>query len=154
MNYQRAITPTIVIADQPTETDLAALKGEGYVGVVNLRNDGEPEQPIGTAAEGEKVRAAGLDYVHMGVGAAPMSVSGVESVCKFLDDHADGKVLVHCRKGGRAAAIVLIHQAQKHGWSPAEAAAKGAAIGLQVDGNLRVMVENYLDDHRKEHDPV
>ena len=55
----------------PTEADLRALKDEGYVGVVNLRNDGEPEQPLGTAAEGERVRSLGMDYVHYGVGSAP-----------------------------------------------------------------------------------
>ncbi len=149
MNYHRAITPSIVIADQPTEADLAALKEAGYFGVVNLRNDGEPEQPIGTKAEGEVVRSHGLDYIHMGVGGTPLLETKVDEVCKFINDHAEGKVLVHCRKGGRAAAIVLIHQALTHGWSPSEAVNKGKALGLDVDGNLRVMVETYLDDHRK-----
>ena len=150
MNFQREITPTIVIADQPTEADLASLKAAGFVGVVNLRNDGEPEQPLSTAEEGEKVRALGLDYIHMGVGSAPLMEMGVDAVCRFLDEHTkDGKVLVHCRKGGRAAAVVLLYEALSNGWMPSEAAAKGAAMGLQVDGGLRTMVETYLDDHRK-----
>ena len=68
MLFERAITPQVTIGDQPTEADLARLKAEGYTGVVNLRNDGEPEQPLGTAAEGEEVRALGMDYLHMGVG--------------------------------------------------------------------------------------
>jgi protein tyrosine phosphatase (PTP) superfamily phosphohydrolase (DUF442 family) len=113
---------------------------------VNLRNDGEPEQPLGTSAEGEKVRALGMDYLHMGVGGAPLSESGVKSVCDFID--TQGKVMVHCRKGGRAAAIVLIHQARANHWSAAEASAKGRGLGLEVDGGLRSIVENYLDDHR------
>ena len=149
MQFQRTITPEIVIADQPTEADLAALKAAGYVGVVNLRNDGEPEQPIGTVLEGEKVRALGLDYLHMGVGGGSLTEQGVESVVGFLGDHASGKTLVHCRKGGRAAAIVLLQQALEHGWSPTEAIKEGKEIGLDVDGGLRVMVETYLDDHRK-----
>ena len=149
MNYQRAITDSIVIADQPTEADLAALKADGYAAVVNLRNDGEPEQPIGTAAEGEIVKSHGLDYIHMGVGGAPLLETKVDEVCRFIAEHSEGKVLVHCRKGGRAAAIVLIQQALAHGWSAAEAATKGKALGLEVDGNLRLMIETYLDDHRK-----
>jgi uncharacterized protein (TIGR01244 family) len=148
MNFQRAIPPNLVIADQPTAADIEALPGQGFVGVVNLRNEGEPEQPIGTAAEGEKVRALGLDYIHMGVGAAPLLEQDVDQVCRFLDDHKEGKVLVHCRKGGRAAAIVLLCRALTKGWQPAEAAAKGKELGLDVDGNLRTMVETYLDDHR------
>ena len=150
MNFQREITPAIVIADQPTEADLASLKEAGFVGVVNLRNDGEPEQPLSTAEEGERVRALGLDYVHMGVGSAPLMESGIDTVCKFLDEQTkEGKVLVHCRKGGRAAAVVLLYEALSEGWKPSEAAEKGKEIGLEVDGGLRTMVETYLDDHRK-----
>lgn len=146
MFFERAITPQITIGDQPTEADLARLKAEGYTGVVNLRNDGEPEQPLGTSVEGEKVRALGMEYIHMGVGGTPLGETGVKAVCDFID--AQGKVMVHCRKGGRAAALVLIHQARVHDWSAAEAPAKGRGIGLEVDGGLRTIVENYLDDHR------
>ncbi len=145
----RTITAHVAISDQPTEDDLRAMKDAGYVGIVNLRHDGEPEQPLSTAAEGEQVRAAGLDYLHYGVGGAPLSDQGVTAVCEFLDRHADGKVLVHCRKGGRAAALVLIHEAKKHGWKTAEAVAKGQAMGLQVDGGLRLIVEQYLTQHAK-----
>jgi uncharacterized protein (TIGR01244 family) len=147
MLFERAITGQITIGDQPTEADLARLKAEGYSGVVNLRNDGEPDQPLSTSAEGEKVRALGMDYVHMGVGGSPLAEVGVKAVCDFIDTH--DKVMVHCRKGGRAAAIVLIHQARANGWSAAEAAAKGRGLGLEVDGGLRSIVENYLDDHRQ-----
>ncbi len=147
MLFERAITPGITIGDQPTEADLARLKAEGFNGVVNLRNDGEPEQPLSTAAEGEKVRALGMDYLHMGVGGSPLTEDGVRAVCDFIDAHP--RVMVHCRKGGRAAALVLLHQARANGWTAAEAAAKGRGLGLEVDGGLRAIVENYLDDHRQ-----
>jgi uncharacterized protein (TIGR01244 family) len=147
MNVKKPITPEITIADQPTEADLRALKDEGYVGVVNLRNDGEPEQPMGIAAEGAAARGLGLDYLHYGVGSAPLTAAGVGSVCEFIDKHAGaGKVLVHCRKAGRAAAIVLLQQAKAQRWSPDEALARGKAMGLEVDGGLKTLVENYLRD--------
>ena len=71
MNFMRAVTPEIAIGDQPTEADLAELKQQGYSGIINLRNDGEPDQPLSTGKEGEKARALGLEYLHYGVGAAP-----------------------------------------------------------------------------------
>jgi len=145
MKFQREIHPGIVIADQPDEMDLAGLHGRGFDGVVNLRNDGEPEQPISTAEEGKLVRAFDLDYLHVGVGGGPLDEKGVEAVCDFIDHH--GKVLVHCRKGGRAAALVLIQQARANGWSSSEVAARGKEIGLEVDGGLRTLVETYLDQH-------
>jgi uncharacterized protein (TIGR01244 family) len=142
------IKPTTVagvtIADQPTEGELRALKGQGYTGVVNLRNDGEPEQPLSPAEEGNKVREMGLDYLHYGVGGAPLSAEGVASVSEFLTRHASGKVLVHCRKGARAAALVLLHEARARNWGPDEAVARGRELGLDIDGGLRMMVENYL----------
>jgi len=146
MQFERAITPTITIGDQPTEADLARLQAEGYTGVVNLRNDGEPEQPIDTGAEGDKVRELGMNYIHLGVGATPLTKPGVESVCDFINQQ--GKVMVHCRKGGRAAALVLIQQAQAQGWSASEAVAQGRALGLEVDGGLRSVVESYLDANK------
>lgn len=147
MNVKKTITDAITIGDQPSGDDLNSLKAEGYVGVVNLRNDGEPEQPLSTSAEGDAARALGLDYLHYGVGSAPLTGDGVSSVCRFLDDHAGGKTLVHCRKGGRAAALVLLHRALSENWSPDEAVANGNALGLGVDGGLRALVETYLREH-------
>jgi uncharacterized protein (TIGR01244 family) len=148
MNVQRPITPTITIGDQPTEADLKTLKDEGYTGLVNLRNDGEPEQPLSTSAEGAKARALGLDYLHYAVGSSPLTASGVASVNEFLDRHTGaGKVMVHCRKGSRAAALVLLHQAKVNSWKNDEVFAKGKEMGLEVDAGLRTLVENYLKEH-------
>ncbi len=149
MNVKQPITPTITIGDQPTEADLEQLKHEGYVGVVNLRNPGEPDQPMSPQAEGEKVRALGLDYLHYGVGGAPLADPGVTAVCDFVDRHAQGsqKVLVHCRKGGRAVALLLLQQARANQWTPEEMISRGKAMGLEVDGGLKMMVEAYIQSH-------
>jgi uncharacterized protein (TIGR01244 family) len=146
MNVKRPVTATITIGDQPTEADLEQLKREGYVGVVNLRNDGEPEQPLSTSEEGAKVRALGLKYLHYGVGAGALAEPGVTAVCDFIDAHAQGagKVLVHCRKGGRAAAILLLQQARAKDWKAGEVFSNGKAMGLEVDGGLKTLVESYI----------
>jgi uncharacterized protein (TIGR01244 family) len=151
MNFMRAVTPKIAIGDQPTEADLAELKKEGFSGIINLRNDGEPEQPMNTAQEGEKARAIGLDYLHYGVGSAPLSAKGVTAVCDFIDQHGQGtnRVLVHCRRGPRAIALVLLQQARANKWTAAEVVAKGKAMGLEVDGGLKMLVESYLAEAGK-----
>ena len=146
MNYQREFSPTITIADQPTEADLEQLGDAGFKGIVNLRNDGEPEQPLSTEEEGKKVESLGMEYLHYGVGKPPLTTEGVESVCDFIDRHATAgeKVLVHCRKGGRASALVFLRQARANGWGPDDVQSKAAELGLAVEGNLRLMVEDYL----------
>jgi uncharacterized protein (TIGR01244 family) len=146
MNVKRPFTATITIGDQPTEADLKQLKAEGYVGVVNLRNDGEPDQPLSTSEEGTIVRDLGMDYLHYGVGSAPLTAAGVNAVADFVDRHGQGpnKVLVHCRRGGRVVALLLLQQALANNWSADEVIAKGKAMGLEVDGGLKTMVEAYL----------
>jgi uncharacterized protein (TIGR01244 family) len=148
MNVKRAVTPSITIGDQPTEADLSQLKQEGYTGVVNLRNDGEPEQPMSTMEEGNTVRALGMDYVHHGVGSAPLTVQGVTTVCDFIDKHSQGqeKVLVHCRRGPRAIALLLLQQARAQKWTNDQVFAKGKAMGLELDGGLKLLVEHFLQD--------
>jgi uncharacterized protein (TIGR01244 family) len=141
----KLVRDRIVIADQPTRDEILALPEEGYAAVVNLRRDGEREQPLGTAEEGEEARSAGLAYLHEGVGGAPLTPEGVDAVCRFVDEQsANGKVLLHCLKGGRAAAMAVVYLARKEGWPPQEAVAKGQELGLNVEGNLKVMVELFL----------
>jgi len=146
MNFKRDITPNVTVADQPTVEDLEACRSEGYAGVVNLRQENEPEQPLSPAEEGQRVHELGMEYLHVPVGGAPLSEAGVASVCEFIDRlaGAGAKVLVHCRKGGRAMALVLIQQARAHGWTVEEAIEKGRQMGLEVDGPLRTLVEAYL----------
>ncbi len=88
MNVKRLVTASITVGDQPIEAELSQLKQDGYTGVVNLRNDGEPEQPMSTTDEGNKVRALGMDYVHYGVGSTPLTVQDVTAVCDFIDKHS------------------------------------------------------------------
>jgi uncharacterized protein (TIGR01244 family) len=151
MNFMRAVTPAIAIADQPTEADLAELKEQGFSGIVNLRNDGEPDQPMNPSQEGEKARALGFDYLHYGVGSAPLSEQGVTGVCDFIEQHAQGasKVLGHCRRGPRAVALVLLQQARANKWTASEVVAKGKAMGLEVDGGLKTLVESYVNETGK-----
>ncbi|MDG3005713.1 beta-lactamase hydrolase domain-containing protein [Paludisphaera mucosa] len=146
MNLERPITDRITIADQPEEADLARFRDDGYGAVVNLRQDGEPEQPMDIAAEGREAAGLGMAYHHYAVGQPPLADPGVAEACDFIDrESAKGKVLVHCRKGARAAAIVLIQQARAHGWKPDEAVAKGRAIGIELEPPLRAKVEQYLN---------
>ena len=148
MNVKRAVTASITVGDQPTEADLSQLKQEGYTGVVNLRNDGEPDQPMTTTDEGNKVRALGMDYIHYGVGSTPLTVQGVTAVCDFVDQHSQGteKVLVHCRRGPRAIALLLLQQARAQKWTNADVFAKGKAMGLEIDGGLKMLVDHFLQD--------
>jgi uncharacterized protein (TIGR01244 family) len=145
----RSITPQLVVADQPSEAELGELRRDGFHAVVNLRHDGEPEQPLNPEAEGERARAFGLDYHAAPIGGAPLQPVAINAVCDFIDAQLEqgNKVLVHCRKGGRASALVLLQMARAAGWQAHEALANATQLGLPLEGNLRLLVEKYLDDH-------
>jgi len=142
----KQVTPEIWIGDQPSASDLEQLKERGIVGVVNLRNPGEPDQPLSPFEEGDLATALGLKYLHYGVGGKPLDPVGVSTVCEFLCAHTQDsqQVLVHCRKGGRALALVLLHLAKQQGWTADEIAHKCREHGLQLDPALLQMVEGYL----------
>jgi uncharacterized protein (TIGR01244 family) len=142
----REVTPQILVADQPTEADLDELMAAGLRGVVNLRHAGEPEQPLDPEGEGEAARARGLKYLHRGVGGAPISSELVADVTRFIAEQTqdEGRVLVHCRKGGRAAALVLLAMARMRHWNAADVIEQGRSLGLVVEGGLKQVVEEYL----------
>lgn len=145
----KRVLDRVAIADQPTEDDLRAVKESGFVAVVNLRNHGEPEQPLSPVAEGEKARELGLDYLHVGVGGAPLTRDGAVAVMEFIELHSKrGNVLVHCRKGGRAAALVALREAVHREWDAEQAAARAKTeLGIDLEGGMRTMIENYLREH-------
>ena len=138
MNFQRPITATITIGDQPAAADLEQLKQEGYKGVVNLRNDGEPDQPLSTSEEGNQVRALGMKYLHYGVGVAPLSEAGVTGVCDFVDETPKGRTRSWSTVDeGPRRHRPLTPPASGKSLGGEEVFAKGKALGLEVDGGLK-----------------
>ncbi len=114
------IAADVGVTDQPTEAELKALSGQGYRSVINLRREGEANQPMSPAEEGEKARAAGLGYGHVPVNSATLSDKEVQEFGKLMDS-LPGPVLVHCAAGQRAAALAIVHLAKKDGRTAEEA---------------------------------
>ena len=65
MENRIRIKDQLTIGAQPTEEQLKHLAEEGFKSVVNLRMPGEEEQPLSPDEEGEKVRALGMEYLHI-----------------------------------------------------------------------------------------
>ena len=148
MNFMRAVTPAIAIGDQPTEADLAELKKQGFSGIINLRNDGEPEQPMNSSQEGEKARALGLEYLHYGVGDAPLSEQGVTAFATSLTSTARGRARCSCIAGEepRPSACAYSSRPGRTKRSASEVVAKGKAMGLEVEGGLRCWSKAHVNE--------
>ena len=125
------------------------LKQEGYTGVVNLRNDGEPDQPLSTADEGTKGPGAGD-----GLPASWRRVGALDRPGR------DGRLQLHRsafarnRKGARSlpardrvpSHFYCFSRPATQKWTNAEVFAKGKEMGLDLEGGLKMMVDHFLQD--------
>ena len=136
-----AITEKLAVAPQPKLSDFQIFKRQGFTTVVNNRPDGEDPNQLGSAAEADAARAAGLGYVHIPVTSTGMTEDDAR-LLKETIEQAPGPVVAHCRSGARSFYLwVLSGDVDSH--TDAELLAKAAELG--VDANA---ARTWLAAHR------
>ena len=136
-----AITEKLAVAPQPKLSDFQIFKRQGFTTVVNNRPDGEDPNQLGSAAEADAARAAGLGYVHIPVTSTGMTEDDAR-LLKETIEQAPGPVVAHCRSGARSFYLwVLSGDLESH--TDAELLAKAAELG--VDANA---ARTWLAAHR------
>jgi uncharacterized protein (TIGR01244 family) len=149
MQDRMKINDTVTVGAQPTEDQLAELARAGFRTVVNLRTAGEQDQPLSPEAEGEKVRALGMVYLHIPVSTKDMKA---EQVDEFRQKFAGlpKPVFVHCHSGKRAGAFVMMSMAAEEGLSGDQTLRQAEQMGFRCDQPaLKEFVKGYVDRHRK-----
>ncbi len=150
MDNVMKISDQVTVGAQPTEDQIQQLGKQGYKSVVNFRTEGEEDQPLSPKAEGEKVRAAGLTYLHVPVS---MKSMGSEQVDQFREKYADlpKPVFAHCKSGKRAGAMVMMHMAVEQGMTGDQTLQQAEKMGFECDQpELKEFVKSYVDAHAKE----
>ncbi len=148
MKDLKKINDRITVSAQPSTDDIAQLKNDGFRTIVNLRTEGEEDQPMSPAEERQAVEKAGMKYVHLPVSSAGMAR---ELVDKFREQVAElpAPVLVHCQAGMRAGAFTMMATATKEGWSGDETLEKAKAMGFACEApELKQFVRSYVDSHQ------
>jgi uncharacterized protein (TIGR01244 family) len=136
-----AVTAKLAVAPQPILSDFQELRRLGFTTIVNNRPDGEDPNQLGSAAEEEAARAAGLGYVHIPVTSTGMTEDDAR-LLKETIEQAPGPVVAHCRSGARSFYLwVLSGDVDSH--TDAELLAKAAELG--VDANA---ARTWLAAHR------
>ncbi len=147
MKDLKKINDQITVSGQPTAEDITQLKNDGFRTIVNLRTEGEEDQPMSPDEERKAVEKAGMRYVHLSVSSATM---GPETVDKFRAQlpNFEGPVLVHCHAGMRAGAFTMMATATEEGWSGDETLEKAHAMGFECKApELKQFVRSYVDGH-------
>ncbi len=106
------ISDQVSAGPQPSADEIRNLSQQGFRTVVNFRTEGEEEQPLSPQAEGEKVRSAGMEYLHLPVS---MKAMGPELVDQFREKYPSlpKPVFAHCKSGKRAGAMVMMNMARR-----------------------------------------
>lgn len=140
------VSAKVSAGGQPSEEDIAALKASGVRKIINLRREGEQNQPLDPAAEGEVVKGAGLEYLHIPVDPKNLDPSSAAAVAKAIEE-SDGPVYVHCAAGGRAVTHALLADAKAQGSSADKVFKKAEEIGAPVtDEGFKAYVRKVAGD--------
>jgi len=144
-NYSR-VDASVGCGGQVNPAAMKALKAEGYVSVVNLREASEAGADIeaGRAA----AQAAGLKYIHLPFNAASPDPKVVDTFLAAVADTSNQPVFIHCGSANRVGGLWMIKRALRDGWPIEKAQAEGEAIGLR-DSKLTAFATEYIKTHRK-----
>ena len=135
------VTAKLAVAPQPILSDFQEFRRLGFATIVNNRPDGEDPNQLGSAAEEQAARAAGLGYIHIPVTSTGMTEDDAR-LLKETIEQAPGPVVAHCRSGARSFYLwVLSGDLDSH--TDAELLAKAAELG--VDTNA---ARSWLAAHR------
>lgn len=147
MQNTMKINDDVTVGPQPSDDEISELGQQGFKTVVNFRTEGEEEQPLAPDVEGEKVKAAGMEYLHVPVS---MKAMGPETVDEFRAKFADlpKPVYAHCKSGKRAGATAMMHMAVEQGMTGEQTLQKAQEMGFECDKEeLREFVAQYVDSH-------
>ncbi len=119
------VAPGVTIAGQPSDGDWKHLHRMGFRTVVNLRTDAE-----GAERERLLVNSSAMQYFHVPVDGTGVAPRHADAVAKIVEDAYNGRVLVHCSSGNRAAAVWAIYLARHRGVARDQALAAGESAGM------------------------
>ena len=140
------ISERLMVGGQPTENEIRELQVQGFEAIVNLRRDGEANQPLDPASEGKAATAVGLKYFHIPVNSADPKREQVEAVRTALSQ-VKGPVYVHCQGGGRACMMALLATAPASGYGAKEMMAQAETAGFPISNPaVAEFVGRVLDD--------
>lgn len=143
MINEQHINDHIFIGGALEEGDASALQERGFGTVISLLTTDEPG-----FHEEESVKSTGMDYVSI-----PVSPDVIDDAAamRFSQEVASSAapVYVHCKGGGRAGIMTLLHLATQSGWSLQHALEEGEKLGVKIgaDSPYRPFFESFLQRH-------
>lgn len=132
--------PGVRLGPQPTDEDVAELKGLGVRSVIDFRKPGETQTPNAALFARHQ-----LAYTNIPIARDNPEPGAAERLDQAMQAHP-GPYLLHCGSGIRAITVFLIREAQQQGWSAerAEQEAKERGYDLSSAPALQQLVYDSL----------
>lgn len=144
-NFSR-VDATVGCGGAVDPSAMAALRKDGFVSVINLRQASEAGADI--EAGRTAAQAAGLKYIHLPFNAAAPDEKVVGSFLAAVADTANQPVFIHCGSANRVGGVWMIKRALQDGWTIERAQAEAQAIGLR-DAKLTAFATDYINRHQR-----
>ena len=143
-NYSR-VDATVGCGGAVDPAAMKALKGEGYVSVINLRL--ASEEGANVEAGRAAAQAAGLKYIHLPFNAAMPDSKVVDSFLAAVADKSNQPVFIHCGSANRVGGVWMIKRVLQDKWSIERAQTEAEAIGL-TNPQLKAFATQYIAAHQ------
>jgi len=144
-NYSK-VDATVGCAGATDPSAMAAVKKEGYVAVINLRESTEAGANVD--AERAAAQAAGLKYIHLPFNSSKPDPTVVDAFLAAVADKGNQPVFIHCGSANRVGGMWMIKRVLQDGFSVDRARAEGEAIGLR-EAPYIAFVTDYIATHRR-----
>jgi uncharacterized protein (TIGR01244 family) len=146
MERRIRLTQTLQIGtDQPSEADLQGFAAEGVAAIIDLRQDGEPNQAVPPQAEAEAARRFGLAYRHIPMRADVFDEEAFDRAHSELS-RLPQPIYVHCATGKRSGVVGLVHRAIVEGLTGEALMAQAEDLGVAYgDSAFKEAIKRYVD---------
>ena len=145
-NYARLETTVACAGAISAEQAVPAIKKEGFVSIVNLREAAEP----GANVEQEEAlaRAAGLKYFHVPFNGASPDPKAADAFVAAITSPGAEPAFIHCSGGNRAATMWMIKRMVVDHWDADRATKEAMSLG-QTSAPLRQFAVEYARSHQR-----
>ena len=143
-NYSK-VDATVGCAGATDPSAMKALKGEGYVSVINLRMP--TEQGADVEAGRAAAQTAGLKYFHLPFNTAMPDAAVVTKFLATVADKSNQPVFIHCGSANRVGGMWMIKRVLQDKWPVDQARTEAEAIGLREPAMI-AFVTDYINTHR------
>lgn len=143
-NYSK-VDATVGCAGATDASAMKALKGEGYVSVINLRLP--TEQGADVEAGRAAAQSAGLKYFHLPFNSAMPDPAIVDRFLATVADTKNQPVFIHCGSANRVGGMWMIKRVLQDKWTMEKAREEAEAIGLREPATIAFVTE-YINAHK------